>query len=275
MPEDGEVASLTSDRLYERIAADLRDKILSQDLPAGALLPSEAALVDQYGVARTTIRRAIADLTAEGLITSITGKGHVVFSARPLLWIASHDERNARTDLSPSDVWSQSIREQGRVPTERIRVERALARGKAADWIGLNPADPVVVRRRIRYVDGEAYHTADSYYPLSIVKGTAIEMPGDVLPGVYRVFEELGRPWIVTKDRVRARAPSRDEAQLLRIPRGVQVAEVIRRSYGADGTALRLTIFILPQDRHEIEYVMKGQDHEDTHTNETVPDDPR
>jgi GntR family transcriptional regulator len=257
--QHGKVASLTGERLFERISGDLRDQIATRQLQPGDLLPSEAALSTHYRVAR----RAIADLISEGLITSVTGKGHIVLITRPLLWVASHAERNARTDLSPADVWSQSVREQGRVPTEKIRVERMLAEEPVADWLALKPGEPVVVRRRIRYVDGEAYHTADSYYPLSIVKGTPIEMPGDILPGVYRVFEKLGRPWVVTMDRIRPRAPRRDEAQLLRIPRGIQVAEVSRRSYDADGVPVRLTIFILPQDRHEIEYVMKGLDHED------------
>lgn len=254
---------MTGERLYERIAGDLRDEITSQRLLPGALLPSEAQLAEQYSVARTTVRRAIADLIAEGLITSITGKGHLVLVVRPLLWVASHAERNARTDLSPSDVWSQTIRELGRVPTEKIRVERAHAHGQVAKWLDLEPGEPVVVRHRIRYVDGEAYQIADSYYPHAIVAGTPIEAPDDVLPGVYHVFEKLGRPWVVTRDRVRARAPSYDEAQTLHIPRGVQVAEVSRRSYDEEGIPLRLTIFILPQDRHEIEYEMRGQDHED------------
>ncbi|HEX7741491.1 MAG TPA: GntR family transcriptional regulator [Sphingobium sp.] len=257
------MVNLTGERLYERIASDLRDEIVSQRLLPGALLPSEAQLAERHGVARTTVRRAIADLTAEGLITSVAGKGHLVLVVRPLLWVASHAERNIHTDLSPSDVWSQGIRDLGRVPTEKIRVERARAQGQVADWLELEPGEPVVVRRRIRYVDDEAYQIADSYYPYSIVAGTAIEMPDDVLPGVYRVFEELGRPWDETWDRVRARAPSYDETQTLHIPRGVQVAEVIRRSYDADGVPLRLTIFVLPQDRHEIEYRMRGRDHED------------
>jgi GntR family transcriptional regulator len=254
---------LAGERMYERIASDLRDKILSQELEPGSMLPSESTLVADYGVARTTVRRALNDLIMEGLITSVPGRGYVVFASRPLLWIASRAERNVRTDLSPADIWSQTVRDYGREPSERIRVERVLAAGAVAEWLAIEPGDPVVVRRRIRYVDGEPYHTADSYYPLSIVKGTPIEMPGDVLPGVYRVFEEMGRPWVDHRDRLRGRAPLREEAQQLRIPRGVQVVEVFRRSWDADGIPLRLTIFVLPQDRHEIEYEMKGSDHED------------
>jgi GntR family transcriptional regulator len=254
---------LVNERLYERIASDLRNEITDKQLLPGALLPSEAQLAERYGVARTTVRRAIADLIAEGLITSITGRGHLVLVVRPLLWVASHAERNVHVDQSPSDVWSQTIRDLGRVPTEKIRVERAHAQDQVAKWLNLESDEPVVVRRRIRFVDGEPYQIADSYYPWSIVAGTPIEAPDDVLPGVYHVFEKLGRPWVVTRDRVRARAPSFDETQTLRIPRGVQVAEVIRRSYDADGVPLRLTVFILPQDRHEIEYEMQGRDHED------------
>lgn len=241
------------DHPYQLIADALRLQIERGELAPGEKLPSEASLVERYSVARGTVRRAISELVAAGLVVSISGRGHIVRQSRPLLWVASTPERNSRVDITPADTWSRSVRDQGRTPSEKIRVEKALADDKVAHWFNLEPGDPVVIRRRLRFVDGEEYQIADSYYPLSIVAGTAIEMPGDVLPGIYAIFEELGCGWITTRDRVIARAPSREEAQLLHIPRGVQVAEVIRRSYDRSGRPVRLTFYVLPQDRHEIE----------------------
>lgn len=245
---------MTGEHAYERIAGDLRREIAEKKLLPDETLPSEHTLAARYRVARTTARRAIAELVAEGLILSIAGKGHIVRASQPLVWVASHAERNVRTDQSPADVWSQNVREHGRVPSERITVEKALADDRVAGWLALEPGAPVVVRRRIRYVDEEEYQTADSYYPLSIVAGTPIEMPGDILPGVYAIYDQIGRPWVDWRDRIVSRAPTREEAQLLHIPRGVQVTEIFRRSYDVNGIPVRLTIFVLPQDRNEIEY---------------------
>ncbi len=46
----------------------LRDRIVSGAMPYGAKLPSEPALAETHGVARITVRRALARLAAEGLV---------------------------------------------------------------------------------------------------------------------------------------------------------------------------------------------------------------
>lgn len=67
---------------YHRIAADLRAQIERGDLAPGDALPSEAALVQRYGVARGTARQALAALEAAGLVEAQHGKGRFV-SGRP------------------------------------------------------------------------------------------------------------------------------------------------------------------------------------------------
>ncbi len=69
---------------YRRIAADLRDRIMRGELAPGAPLPSEAAIVQQYGVSRGTARQALSDLEGAGLIRSVHGKGRFVLGvAKP------------------------------------------------------------------------------------------------------------------------------------------------------------------------------------------------
>lgn len=60
---------------FERIAEDLREQIRSGQLPKGSALPSTKNLIDQYGVAYGTIRDAIRQLKAEGLIEGRPGDG--------------------------------------------------------------------------------------------------------------------------------------------------------------------------------------------------------
>ncbi|MFF7634247.1 GntR family transcriptional regulator [Kitasatospora sp. NPDC008050] len=61
---------------YLRIADVLRGQI--SDGSAIEKLPSEAALMDSYGAARTTVKRALGVLAAEGLIRSQPGVGWLV-----------------------------------------------------------------------------------------------------------------------------------------------------------------------------------------------------
>ncbi|MFE1077221.1 GntR family transcriptional regulator [Nocardiopsis alba] len=63
---------------YRRIAATLREQITSGELVPGAALPSEAALVRQYGVSRGTARQALSELEGTGLVVAVHGKGRFV-----------------------------------------------------------------------------------------------------------------------------------------------------------------------------------------------------
>lgn len=67
---------------WRELAAGLREQIQSGELKPGAQLPSEEALRQEYGVSRTTVRRAAAELRHEGLVemrrsrgTSVIGPG--------------------------------------------------------------------------------------------------------------------------------------------------------------------------------------------------------
>jgi DNA-binding GntR family transcriptional regulator len=60
---------------YQRIAADLSRRIRSGEFELDELLPSESALVAEYGVARSTVRRAYRVLVDDGLVVIRHGAG--------------------------------------------------------------------------------------------------------------------------------------------------------------------------------------------------------
>jgi DNA-binding FadR family transcriptional regulator len=66
--------------LAQRVVAGLKDKILAGELPPGHKLPSEAELIDEYGVSRTVIREAVTRLRAEGLVETFQGRGSFVLA---------------------------------------------------------------------------------------------------------------------------------------------------------------------------------------------------
>lgn len=68
---------------YEQVQRHLRRWIQERKFPVGEKLPSESALCRQLGVGRVTVRRAIAELAKQGLITSRPGFGHVVAASEP------------------------------------------------------------------------------------------------------------------------------------------------------------------------------------------------
>lgn len=66
------------DLLWEQVADDLRADIKSGRLAPGSRLPNELELASIYGVARVTVRNALASLRREGLIIVTRGRGTFV-----------------------------------------------------------------------------------------------------------------------------------------------------------------------------------------------------
>ncbi|MFN7783098.1 MAG: UTRA domain-containing protein [Lysobacterales bacterium] len=60
---------------YARIKAELKNALARGDYAPGAQLPSESALVAEFGVSRMTVGRALNELATEGLIERVQGVG--------------------------------------------------------------------------------------------------------------------------------------------------------------------------------------------------------
>lgn len=64
--------------VYERIAEEIADRIRRGDLKPGRPIPSEKTLMQQYGVAKTTVRHAAALLRKHGWVFTVPHRGTYV-----------------------------------------------------------------------------------------------------------------------------------------------------------------------------------------------------
>ncbi|MCK2216966.1 GntR family transcriptional regulator [Actinomadura sp. ATCC 31491] len=129
--------------LHERVAADLRRRISSGELPVGAAIPSESQLCEQWEASRGPIRQALATLRAEGLIGGGRGKPPVVRSQSM--------PQPIETFLS----FSRWVRLMGRAPGQRtLEIARRPAGPEVCDALGLEEGEPVVQLLRLRLMDG-------------------------------------------------------------------------------------------------------------------------
>ncbi|MEV4358714.1 winged helix-turn-helix domain-containing protein [Nonomuraea sp. NPDC049625] len=60
------------------MANDFRQRIATRKYPPGAMIPSEATLMAEFGVPRGTVRQALAELERDGLVVSQMGRGRRV-----------------------------------------------------------------------------------------------------------------------------------------------------------------------------------------------------
>ena len=94
--------------LYHQILIVLRGRIESGEIGVGDRLPSEADLEKDYGVSRTTARRALDELRHQGIVRREPGRG--TFLAGPRL----------RSDLGRLYSFSEEIERLGREPGARL-----------------------------------------------------------------------------------------------------------------------------------------------------------
>jgi GntR family histidine utilization transcriptional repressor len=60
---------------YEQVKLFIKSRITSGAWMPGDTVPSEAALMAQFGISRMTVNRALRELAAEGMVTRIQGSG--------------------------------------------------------------------------------------------------------------------------------------------------------------------------------------------------------
>jgi DNA-binding GntR family transcriptional regulator len=242
--------------LREQIADKLRQLITDGELQPGDRLSPEEVLAEQYKVSRHTIRQALQDLTAEGLLMASRGRGRIVRAYKPLTWhISRYESRHHHEEAGDSgeDQWSVDVRAQGREPRQDVKVEIVEPPEHVAALLGVGPDELVVVRRRVRYVDEVPYQLADSYFRASLVQGTPLMQPRDVYaPG--GVLASLGHIQTRYVDDLVVRMPTKQEATRLGLPQGTPVAELTRTGYDKDDVPLRVMVTIAPGDRHRFRW---------------------
>ncbi len=208
---------------YKQVADGLRGAIRGGELADGALLASEAELMARYGVSRNSVRNAVALLRVEGLVVTEHGRGTFVRAQRPLRRLSSSRYAKAE-EGAPAD---QLL----------LGVEVVDAPREVADRLGLEAGERVVVRRSLLSLGGEPVQVEDSYLPLGIAKGTAIEKSEKLQGGVHALLEqELGYELERFVEELTFRMPTPEEARMLRMGAGVPVVRLLRTLYDCCAT---------------------------------------
>jgi DNA-binding GntR family transcriptional regulator len=220
------------------------------------LLPSEPELAASYGVGRQTARSALQILEREGLVVVRPRRGRIVRSQDRLTWNLSTFESPESTAASTADAWGTDVERQGHDPSgETLHVEQIKPPADVAAILRLDTsADTCVVRRHVRYIDGQPAIISDDFFDLRLVEGTELAAPEDTTR--EDILKEAGYEQTYDIDDIVVRMPTPDEVKRLRIPAGTPVAEHRRTGYTADDRPVRLMISIIPGDTIAMRYIV-------------------
>src|SRR5262245_29340370 len=244
-----------SDRpVYRQIADYVRALITGGQLAPGDQIPSERELIEQFGASRGTIRQAIGQLRAEGLIEVEHGRGAYVRSRPPVRRLA-FDRFARRHRKAGQAAYLAEMEGVGRqADVEIIRVGREPSPADPAERLGLREGDSVLVRARRYLSDGQPMEIATSYVPWTLAEGTPMTDPNPGPGGIYARLEENGHELGAFIEDVVARMPSPEEARALRLPAGVPVLHLVRTAFDQDGTPVEVCDTVMAADRYILSY---------------------
>jgi DNA-binding FadR family transcriptional regulator len=162
MVEKNRLALGMRPKLGERVADQLRERIQKGDFAPGAQLPTENALVEQFGVSRTVIREAISSLRVDGLVKAHQGRG--VFVCED---ISQQPFRLCSNNLSEKDHIEQAM--ELRMCMEVSNAELAAERRSDADIESIRAA---LELQRVAHLSGELGQNEDFKFHLAVAAAT-------------------------------------------------------------------------------------------------------
>ncbi|WP_188410440.1 phosphonate metabolism transcriptional regulator PhnF [Agaricicola taiwanensis] len=138
---------------WRRVADGIREWV--RDGSITDQLPPEVELAARFGVNRHTVRRAIAALTAEGLLRAERGRGTFLNAVAPRIIYPVGE----RARFSESMV-QQSLEPRGRL----IKAERVAAKSSVAALLDCRPGTPLHRLERLAVVEGMPLSRSTSYF---------------------------------------------------------------------------------------------------------------
>lgn len=238
---------------YRQVAADLRDKISDGTYPAGSKLPSEAALIETYGVSRITIREAIGLLRSEGLVVAEHGRGVFVRPAATVNRLSRSRLSKAARDAN-AGYFLADAKQNAFTPTVVTTIRTEPASADHAEVLKVEPGTELLVRDRVMSADDIPVQLAVSRLPRRLTEGTAIEEQDTGPGGIYARLEDAGHALGYFRELVGVKRPTRAQVQALQLGEGVPLLSLRRIAYSPDGTPLEVNDILMVGDRYELEY---------------------
>jgi DNA-binding GntR family transcriptional regulator len=227
---------------YAQVVAQIKRRIERGEYPPGSLLPSEHQLTDEFELSRPTIVKALSELRNEGWIDTQQGKGSFV-RGRPALADAERTRpAHGVLELPEAELAGELVQAGVKVAPPHVRALLALESGAKA-----------FLRQRLLTEDGEPVELASAWLPLDVAAGTDLAS-ADLLNESIRHHLQARKKIRLDHavERITARHPIGEEAELLRVSPDAPVLSVIVTAYDAASKPVQVSDLVLPGQRHEL-----------------------
>jgi GntR family histidine utilization transcriptional repressor len=225
---------------YLRVKHFLKGELAHGQWMPGALMPSEAELVAQFGVSRMTVSRALRELQAEGLVERVQGVGTFAAQLYPVSSTLTIRDLHA-------EIESRGHHHHAVVHLQR---EEAAPAGLAAQ-LGLAEGQAVFHTLLVHHDNGVPLQCEDRYVNPACAPGYLQADFTRITPTQYLL--EVAPLWQAQYS-IEAGHPTAHEATLLGISAGTPCLIVVRRTV-REGVPITLARLVHPGSR----YVLRGE----------------
>ncbi|MFB9594060.1 GntR family transcriptional regulator [Streptomyces racemochromogenes] len=240
---------------YQDVAAELRRRIDAGVYAVGEKIPTNPALMQEFGVSKETISKATGLLADDGLVVASKRAGTVVRN-RTAVRLPLSRYRSVLAPGSPKGPWESATAAAG-LDGEMllIQVEPVEAPADLAALLELRQGDPIVYRLRHAIIrPDDLVQIQMAWYPKDIAEAAGLHRTGKVQGGAYSALAAAGYRPATASETVEARTPTETEAAQLRIGGRVAVITVERVTRDAAGRPLEVLRAVAPADRLAMTY---------------------
>lgn len=224
---------------FEQIYKDLKEKIESGDYDYQDLLPSENTMVSIYNCSRNTIRRALSELTEQGYVQPLHGKGvRVIY--QPI-------DQAAFTIGGIESFKESAIRNHRKRHTEVLQFAEITADERLAAKTGFPVGSELYYLQRVRFLDGIALILDINMFLKSLVPNLTKEIAEN---SIYEYIEnDLGMSIVTSKRKMTVERATQIDEKYLQLNDYNCLAVVTGQTFNADGIMFEYT-----QSRHRPDY---------------------
>lgn len=226
--------------LYHQLEAILREQISRGEFKPNDRLPAEQEIAAQYDISKVTVRQALSNLAATGIVRREQGRG--TFVAEP------------RFAAGPRELtsFSQEMRQRGLRPSSVVLERQVIpAHGAVAEKLGLREGDRVYYIRRLRLADGIPMGIQTAYIHVDLAPNL---LDADLATG--SLYEVLEQKYGLVPRRARevhlAVAVAPEESRYLCIPAGSPALAAERVTFADDGRVIELVRSVMRGDRYQL-----------------------
>ncbi|WP_437082263.1 GntR family transcriptional regulator [Streptomyces sp. enrichment culture] len=246
---------------YLQIAEDIVQQIRAGALQPGDQVPSEAEMVERYGVSGGTIRKAMTEIRASGLVDTRHGKGSYVKARPPVRHRSSDRFRRSLRRGGKAAYLAESEQSGATAKVSVIFIGPMEAPEDIAQRLDVEPGTQILARRRLYFRNGTPVETATSYLPWDVVKDIPelfAENPGG--GGIYARLEDHGHVFAEFVETLQARPAAKAEASELALSPGAPVVHLLRNAVTETGRVVEVCDTLMAADQFVFEYRIPAAD---------------